>query len=67
MEVHQWVRIKKGTYKDDLGLVEAVEGTKKAWVKLIPRIPDDAFSKTSEVIYNFKKDCVRDSQLIRVP
>jgi transcription elongation factor len=37
IEAHQWVRIKTGDYKDDLGLVETVEGNNKAWVRLIPR------------------------------
>lgn len=37
IETHQWVRVKAGDYKDDLGLVETVEGNNKAWVRLIPR------------------------------
>ena len=37
---HQWVRINKRPYEDDLGLVEKVIGSKEALVRLIPRIPD---------------------------
>ena len=37
---HQWVRISKGPYQDDLGLVEKVIGSKEALIRLIPRIPD---------------------------
>ena len=37
---HQWVRIKKGPFADDLGLVEKVIGSKEVLVRLIPRIPD---------------------------
>ena len=37
---HQWVRINKGPFEDDLGLVEKVIGSREALVRLIPRIPD---------------------------
>lgn len=40
VEPHQWVRINKGPFCDDLGLVEKVIGSKDALVRLIPRIPD---------------------------
>ena len=40
VEPHQWVRINKGPFVDDLGLVEKVIGSKEAVVRLIPRIPD---------------------------
>ena len=35
---HQWVRIKSGVYKDDFGLIEFINGSRKALVRLIPRI-----------------------------
>lgn len=38
---HQWVRIKSGVYKDDLGLVEFISGSRKALVRLIPRIKSE--------------------------
>lgn len=41
---HQWVRIKGGIYKDDLGLIETVEGNKRAMVRLIPRIPESFYN-----------------------
>lgn len=44
IEVHQWVRIKGGVYDGDLGIVEFIEGNMKALVKLIPRIPKEAYS-----------------------
>ncbi len=37
---HQWVRINKGPFCDDLGLVEKVIGSKEALVRVVPRIPD---------------------------
>ena len=37
---HQWVRICKGPFEEDLGLVEKVISAKEALVRLIPRIPD---------------------------
>ena len=42
-QAHQWVRVKSGIYKDDLGLIEVVDGNKKAMVRLIPRIPEDFY------------------------
>ena len=41
VEAHQWVRVNKGLYKDDLGLIEKVIGSKEVLVRLIPRIPDN--------------------------
>ena len=41
VEPHQWVRVNKGIYKDDLGLIEKVIGSKEVLVRLIPRIPDN--------------------------
>jgi len=38
---HQWVRIKSGVYKDDLALIEMISGSKKALVRLIPRIKSE--------------------------
>mmetsp|Transcript_4992 Transcript_4992/g.6663 ORF Transcript_4992/g.6663 Transcript_4992/m.6663 type:complete len:80 (+) Transcript_4992:1048-1287(+) len=37
---HQWVRVTKGAFDGDLGLIEQVFGAKEALVRLIPRIPD---------------------------
>ena len=37
---HQWVRVKKGPFADDLGIVEKVIGSREVLVRLIPRIPD---------------------------
>ena len=37
---HQWVRVAKGPFSEDLGLVEKVIGSKEVLVRLIPRIPD---------------------------
>lgn len=39
LKEHQWVRIKKGIYKGDIGLVEFIENNQRALVRLIPRIP----------------------------
>ena len=61
VQEHQWVRILKGPYKGDLGLVEMVEGTTKAWVKLIPRIPNEAFVRGSEQTYKYEKSSITDS------
>jgi hypothetical protein len=44
IEQHQWVRIKKGVYQDDLGLVELIENNSKALVRLVPRIPNAWYS-----------------------
>ncbi|CDW77018.1 transcription elongation factor spt5 [Stylonychia lemnae] len=38
LQPHQWIRIKSGPYKGDLGIIEHVEGSQRALVKLIPRI-----------------------------
>jgi hypothetical protein len=40
VEPHQWVRINKGPFKDDLAIVEQVIGSKTALCRVIPRIPD---------------------------
>ena len=40
VQPHQWVRVNKGPFEDDLGLVEQVIGSKEAIIRLIPRIPD---------------------------
>lgn len=65
-QVHQWVRIKQGIYKDDLGLIEQVDGNKKALVRLIPRIPDDFFKDSSQTISSLRA-YTKKSQYIRVP
>ena len=40
VEPKQWVRINKGIFEGDLGLVEHVIDFKKVLVRLLPRIPD---------------------------
>ena len=45
----QWVRINKGPFVDDLGLVEQVIGSKEALVRLIPRYPDFWFKKGAPI------------------
>ena len=47
VEVHQWVRVVKGLYKDDLGLIEKQIGSKEVLVRLIPRIPDNWYDNSS--------------------
>lgn len=49
IETHQWVRVKKGQYKDDLGLVEMVENKDRALIRLIPRIPGYMYQSNNEV------------------
>lgn len=63
---HQWVRIKGGIYKDDLGLVEKTEGNKKALVRLIPRIPNDFYLDQNKTIHSLRA-YHKKSQFIRVP
>ena len=38
LERHQWVRINKGLYGGDLGLVEGHSRDDKVWIRLIPRV-----------------------------
>lgn len=52
--MHQWVRIKSGVYKDDLGLIEMVDGNKKAMVRLIPRIPEDFYKDQTKNFQSLK-------------
>lgn len=40
VEQRQWVRIKKGPFKDDLALVEEVVNHRQVILRVIPRIPD---------------------------
>ena len=40
LKVHQWVRVKSGAYTGDLGLVESIQGNKKALVRLVPRMQE---------------------------
>lgn len=63
---HQWVRIKGGIYKDDLGLIETVEGNKKAMVRLIPRIPEDFHKDPNKTLQSLRA-YNKKSQFIRVP
>jgi len=68
----QWVRIKGGIYKDDLGLIEKVDGYKKVTVRLVPRIPADFFTDINKNInslraYNKKSSFIRIPQLLFNP
>ena len=63
---HQWVRIKGGIYKDDLGLIEIVEGNKKAMVRLIPRIPEDFYTDETKTLHSLKA-YNKKSKYIRIP
>jgi transcription elongation factor len=65
-QVHQWVRIRGGIYKDDLGLIETVDGNKKAMVRLIPRIPEDFYSDPNKTLHSMKA-YAKKSKYIRVP
>ena len=38
LERHQWVRINKGLYGGDLGLVESHSRDDKVWIRVIPRV-----------------------------
>ena len=40
VQPHQWIRINKGPFEGDLGIVEQIIGSKEALIRLIPRIPD---------------------------
>jgi hypothetical protein len=40
VERMQWVRVNKGIFSGDLGLVENILETRKVLVRLVPRIPD---------------------------
>jgi len=69
---HQWVRIKGGIYKDDLGLIEKVDRNKKATVRLIPRIPNDFYTDPNKNVsslrsYNKKSQYIRIPQLLFNP
>jgi hypothetical protein len=62
---HQWVRIKGGIYKDDLGLIEKVDGNKKATVRLVPRIPTDFYTDPNKNVHSLRA-YGKKSQFIRV-
>ena len=64
--MHQWVRVKGGIYKDDLGLIESVDGNKKAMVRLIPRIPDEFYTDPNKTLHSMKAYAQK-SKYIRVP
>lgn len=49
------MRIKKGIYKDDLGLIETVSGNKKALVRLVPRIPDNFYNDQSMTLQSLRQ------------
>lgn len=61
------MRVKTGVYAGDLGLVEMVQGHKKALVRLIPRmqtLPDETGKTQMKLIIKHKKG---ESNLIRIP
>lgn len=65
LKVHQWVRVNKGIYKDDIGLVEFIENNQRALIRLIPRIPSNWYSmKESEC--NLRK-LKHESSTIKIP
>ena len=64
-QVHQWVRIKGGIYKDDLGLIEMVDGNRRAMVRLIPRIPDDFYEDATKNFSSLRS--YHTSPFIRIP
>jgi len=65
---HQWVRIKSGVYKDDLGLVEFIQGSRKALVRLIPRIRTEVDNETGTCRLKLAtKYSKGESRLISVP
>jgi hypothetical protein len=49
IEPRQWVRINKGIFEGDLGLVEHVIDYKKVLVRLLPRIPDNWLNGQGDV------------------
>ena len=63
---HQWVRIKGGIYKDDLGLIESVDGNKKAMVRLIPRVPEEFYHDDTKTLHSLKA-YNKKSMFIRIP
>jgi transcription elongation factor SPT5 len=68
LKEHQWVRIKSGVYKDDLGLIEFIQGSKKACVRLIPRMRTENDTETGtsrlKLVTKYAKG---DSKLISIP
>ena len=44
----QWVRIKRGPFEGDLGLVQHIVDSQRVIVRLMPRIPDEWFSTPEE-------------------
>jgi hypothetical protein len=60
------VRVKGGIYKDDLGLIETVDGNRKAMVRLIPRIPEDFYLDPSKTLHSMRA-YAKKSKFIRVP
>jgi transcription elongation factor SPT5 len=65
-QVHQWVRVKGGIYKDDLGLIEMVDGNRRAMVRLIPRIPEDFYEDPTKNFMSLRS-YNHSSPFIRIP
>ena len=66
LQVHQWVRIKSGIHKDDLGLIELVDGNRRALVRLIPRIPEEFYSDKDKTINHLRALNKSQSEHIRI-
>ena len=67
LQVHQWVRIKSGIHKDDLGLIELVDGNRRALVRLIPRIPEEFYADKDKTINHLRAMNKKQSEYIRIP
>lgn len=67
LQVHQWVRIKGGIHRDDLGLIELVDGNRKALVRLIPRIPEDFYTDREKTLSSLRALSRSQSEYIRIP
>lgn len=67
LQPHQWVRVNCGIFKDDLGLVELVDGNRKALVRVIPRIPDSFYTDKDKTLSSLRVFAKRQSEFIRVP
>lgn len=65
--MHQWVRIKGGIHRDDLGLIELVDGNRKALVRLIPRIPEDFYTDREKTLSSLRALSRSQSEYIRIP
>ena len=65
---HTWVRVKNGVYEGDLGLIEFISGTNKAFVRMIPRMRTEIdLDKGKEVLNVATKYHKGESKIIRIP